>query len=406
MNNRIVILGAGHAGGTMAATLRQLGFEGSICLIGEEPLIPYQRPPLSKAWLKGEADGDSLALRPADFYTQQRIDLRTSLKAMEIDREARTVRLENGEKLSYDYLILATGARPIRLSLVGSDLAGIHVLRTAADAESLKADLGAGRRLAVIGGGYIGLEVAASAVKLGGKAVVIEREGRLLARSGSAIVADFFRHYHERQGVSVLLDATVTGFQGKDKSISGVTLLDGRVIPCDAALLGVGIVPEESLAAASGIECERGVIVDIDARSSDPAIFAIGDCARRPMPLYGRTFCPESVPNALEQVKQAASAIMGRPRPAPEVPWNWSDQYDLKLQIAGLPFDVDHVLVRGDVEAGKFAVFHLRDNQVQQVEAINCAPEFMVGKQLILKRTPVDPEKLSDSAVSMREVAA
>lgn len=400
---KVIIVGAGHAGGTMAATLRQLGFAGEITLIGEEPLLPYQRPPLSKAWLHGEADGDLLALRPALFYEEQQVKVHTSTKVCSIDRKAQLVRLANGESLSYDVLVLATGARPIRLE--NTDLEGLHVLRTAADAERLKGDLGQGRRLAVIGGGYIGLEVAASTVKLGGQAVVLERSRRLLARSGSEIVADFFRAYHERQGVSMLFDVSVTGFEHKLGRVSGVKLSDGRIIACDSALVGIGITPNENLAVEAGLQCERGIVVDIDARTSDPKIFAIGDCAKRPMLHYGCTLCLESVPNALEQAKQAAAAILGLDRPAPEVPWNWSDQYDLKLQIAGLPVNVDRTVIRGEIASARFAVFHLRGGQIQQVEAVNCPPEFIIGKQLIAKRTVIDPQRLGDSSVSMRELA-
>jgi len=402
----VLILGAGHAGGTAAALLRQYGHQGPITLVGDEPLPPYQRPPLSKAWLKGEADADSLALKPAEFYAEAGIDFRPGVSGVSIGRTAKAVTLSTGDTVNYDYLILATGARVIQLKMPGAELGGVLSLRSAADAEALKAELGPGKRVAIIGGGYIGLEVAASALALGGSAVVIEREQRLLARSGSEKIAEFFKGYHEARGVRVMLGASVTGFVGAGGRVTGVHLADGQMIDCDVALVGVGILPNEELAAEADLECARGVVVDLEARTADPSIFAIGDCAFRPLPLYDRMFGPESVPNALEQAKQAASAIVGRAPPAPEVPWNWSDQYDLKLQIAGLPFDVDRVVVRGDPAAGKFAVFHMKGDQIQQVEAVNAAPEFMAGKQFILNRKLVDPTKLADSAISMKEVAA
>jgi 3-phenylpropionate/trans-cinnamate dioxygenase ferredoxin reductase component len=405
-SSRIVILGAGHAGGTAAALLRQYGHTGSITLIGEEPVAPYQRPPLSKAWLKGESDHDSLALKPAEFYAESGIDFRPGVSGVSLDRAAKMLTLSNGEELAYDTLILSTGARPIRLPTPGADLAGVLVLRTAADAEAIKAELGARKRVAIIGGGYIGLEVAASALLLGGSVVVIEREKRLLARSGSETIAEFFRRYHEARGARVMLGASVVGFDGEAGRVRSVRLADGESIDCDVALVGVGIRPNDEIAAQAGLTCARGVVVDLEARTSDSSIFAIGDAAHRPMPLYDRMFGPESVPNALEQAKQAASAITGRSPPAPEVPWNWSDQFDLKLQIAGLPFDVDRTLVRGDQSRAKFAVFHLKGQQIQQVEAVNAAPEFMAGKQFILNRRPVDLIKLADSTVSMKEVAA
>lgn len=401
-----MILGAGHAGGTAAALLRQYGHTGPITMIGDEPIPPYQRPPLSKAWLKGEADADSLALKPLEFYPEQNIDFRPNLKAVKLTRSDRTVTLSDGSTVTYDILIIATGMRPIRLPIEGADLAGVLTLRSAADAEQIKAALGPGKRLAIVGGGYIGLEVAASARALGAEAVVLEREPRILARSACEPLSKFFFDYHLKHGVQFLLGASVAGFVGESGKVSGVRLADGRVEPCDLVLLGVGAVPNDEIARDAGLECARGIVVDMEARTADPNVFAIGDVTHRPMPHYGRMFGPESVPSALEQAKQAASAITGRTAPSPEVPWNWSDQYDLKLQIAGLPFDADRVLLRGDPASGKFAVFHLKGDQVQSVEAINSPPEFMMGKQLIANRKPVDPDKLADPTISMKEVAA
>jgi 3-phenylpropionate/trans-cinnamate dioxygenase ferredoxin reductase subunit len=402
---KVLIIGAGHAGGMAAANLRQYGFAGPITLIGEEPIPPYQRPPLSKAWLKGEADEDALTLKPESFYAEHGIDLRMGLRAEAIDRAAGRVRLGHGDDVAYDILILATGARARLLPLEGAELEGVRVLRTAADAEALKAELGPGRRLAVIGAGYIGLEVAASARALGAEAVVIEREPRVLARVANPTLSDFFRGYHEARGVRFELGVELAGFEGAGGRVAGVRLGDGRLIACDVALVGVGAQPNDELAREAGLDCGTGVIVDEAARTSDSAIFAIGDATLRPMPLYGRQFRPESVPSALEQAKQAASAISGRPPPAPEAPWNWSDQYDLKMQLAGLPFDVDEVLVRGDPASAHFAVFHLHQGMIQAVEAVNAPAEFMGGKQLILSRRTVSRERLADPSISMKEVA-
>jgi 3-phenylpropionate/trans-cinnamate dioxygenase ferredoxin reductase subunit len=402
----VVIVGAGHAGGTLAALLRQYGFAGPITMIGTEPIPPYQRPPLSKAWLKGEADADSLALKPLEFYAEHQIDFRPNTTAVELARSDKTVTLSDGTTLSYDVLVLATGARAIKLPLAGADLEGVLELRTAADAEILKAALGPGKKIAIVGGGYIGLEAAASSRALGADAVVLEREPRLLARVACETLSTFFQHYHEARGVTFELGANVVGFEGKGGHISGVKLADGRTIACDYALIGVGATPNDELARDSGLEVARGIVVDLEARTSDPSIFAIGDVAHRPMPIYDRMFRMESVPNALEQAKQAAAAITGRPAPAGEVPWQWSDQYDLKLQIAGYAFDVDEVLLRGDPASGKFAIFHLKGDQVQSVEAINSPPEFMMGRQLIGNRKPVDKARLADPSISMKEVAA
>jgi 3-phenylpropionate/trans-cinnamate dioxygenase ferredoxin reductase subunit len=405
LNAHIVIIGAGHAGGTLAALLRQYGHTGLITLVGDEPIPPYQRPPLSKAWLKGEADAEALALKPLSFYAEENIDFRPNVRAVKLERSARKVKLSHGAELSYDFLVLATGARAIALPIPGADLAGVLFLRTAADAEALKAQVGPGKRLAVVGGGYIGLEVAASGRGLGAEVVVLEREPRLLARVACEVLSTFFRDYHEKHGVAFELNASVTGFEGAGGHITGVKLADGRVIACDAAVVGVGAHPNDELAVESGLETARGVVVNLEARTSDPHIFAIGDVAHRPMPIYGRMFRMESVPNALEQAKQAACAMVGRPPPPGEVPWQWSDQYDLKLQIAGYAFDVDEILVRGDPASGKFAVFHLNGDRVQSVEAINAPPEFMMGRQLIGNRKRVDKCKLADPTVSMKEVA-
>lgn len=405
MSGRVVIVGAGHAGGSAAAFLRQYGYEGEIVLVGEEPLAPYQRPPLSKAWLKGEVDADGLLLRPESFYVDNGILLRRGARVVNLAREARVITLESGETIAYDHLILATGARARALPIPGAGLQGVLSLRTAADAEVLKAHLGPGKRLAVIGGGYVGLEAAASARALGSDAVVIERETRCLARVACETLSDFFQAYHRDRGVTFELTAEVEALEG-DGAVSGVRLKDGRLLPCDAALVGVGAVANVELAQDSGLACVGGVVVDADARTADPHVYAIGDVSHRPLPLYDRMFRLESVPNALEQAKQAAAHICGRDGPRPEVPWFWSDQYDIKLQIAGLPFDSDAQVVRGDVAAAQFAIFHLKGDRVMAVEAINAAPEFMMGKTLIGSGRPVSREKLADATVSMKEVGA
>jgi 3-phenylpropionate/trans-cinnamate dioxygenase ferredoxin reductase subunit len=403
----VVIAGAGHAGGAAAAMLRQLGWQDRITLIGEEPLPPYQRPPLSKAWLTGEATAESLALKPAPFYPGANIDLRLDCRVTGIDRDAKAVTLSDGTALPYDILILATGARPRRLPLAGGDLTGVLELRSAADADRLKAALRPNAALAVIGGGYIGLEAAASARALGASATIIERESRVLARVACPILSDFFQSFHRTRGVSIEVDAQVAGLEGAAGQVTGVRLGDGRLIACDAVLVGVGAVPNEELARDAGLTCDGGIVVDLAARTDDPAIFAIGDCTRRPLPLYDRMGRLESVPNALEQAKQAASLICGKPAPQPEVPWFWSDQYDLRLQIAGMPFDTAEIAVRGDVASAKFALFHLTaDGIVQAVEAVNASTEFMGGRRIIAKRKALSRARIEDMSVSMQQLAA
>ena len=399
---KVLIIGAGHAGGSVAAFLRQYGHEGPIVLVGEEDAPPYQRPPLSKAWLKGEADLDALLLRPESFYAEQGIDFRPSMLAVSVHTEAKTVAFHDGTTETYDVLVLATGSTARKLPVPGGDHPDLLELRTLKDAERLKAVLGPDKRLAVVGGGYVGLEAAASARALGAEAVVIERMDRVLARVASEPLSAFFTERHRAMGVDILTGAEVVAI-----ARDGVTLADGSVVRADAVLVGVGALACESLARSAGLLCDDGVVVDEEARTSDPAIFAVGDMTRRPIPVHGGVrHRLESVPNALEQAKQAAAAIVGRPTPPPEVPWFWSDQYDFKLQIAGLPFDADRQVVRGDPATGSFAVFHLAGDRVVCVEAVNAPPEFMAGKQLIGKRTPVALDKLGDPTVSMKAVAA
>jgi 3-phenylpropionate/trans-cinnamate dioxygenase ferredoxin reductase component len=404
---RVVIIGAGHAGGSLAALLRQYGWDGSIVLIGAESVPPYQRPPLSKAWLKGENDLAGLLLRPAAFYQTNRIDLRLANEVTVIDRSAGTVRLATDANIAYDHLILATGCHARQLPVPGRDLAGIVELRTIGDADRLKPLLCPGARIAIIGAGYIGLEVAASARVLGADVVVIERESRVLARVASVPLSDFFQHRHDAAGVRIMLNATVEAFEGSGGRVAGVRLSDGNAIPCDAVLVGIGAAPNEALARAAGLDCENGIVVNSAARTSDPAIHAIGDCTRRPLPLYHRTGRLESVPNALEQAKQAAADLCGRPAPAPEVPWFWSDQYEVRLQIAGLALDTAEIVVRGDPLAGSFTIFHLsEDGTVQAVEAVSAPAEFMAGRMMIARRKQVMAARLRDVSRSIRELVA
>ena len=398
---KVVIIGAGHAGGTAAPLLRQYGHEGPIVLAGEEQAAPYQRPPLSKAWLKGEADLEALLLRPESFYAEQGIDLRTGATATAIDAAAKTVTFADGTVEAYDALILATGSTARKLAIPGADRPELLELRTLADAERLKAALGPGRRLAVVGGGYVGLEAAASARALGAEVVVIERMDRVLARVASETLSTFFTAQHRAHGVEVLTSAEVTAFED-----GGVRLGDGRLIAADAVLVGVGALANDGLARAAGLACDNGVVVDAAARTSDPAIWAIGDMTLRPIPVYGgRRHRLESVPNALEQAKQAAAEITGRTSPTPEAPWFWSDQYALKLQIAGLADGAERQVVRGDPETGSFAVFHLSGDRIVCVEAVNAPAEFMAGRLMIVKGAPVDATKLADPLVSMKTVA-
>ena len=382
----ILIIGAGHAGGSVAANLRQLGCEEPISIVGEEPHLPYQRPPLSKAWLKGDVAFAAVGLRPQAFYDQRDIALRLNAHAIAIDCTAHSVTLATGEALPYRTLILAMGTRARRLGIAGEELPNVHVLRSIADADRVKAALTAGQRLVVIGGGYIGLEVAASARLKGMDVLVVERESRLLARVASPDVSAFIHRYHEGQGVTFRLETGVAGLEARDGRVAGVRLGDGQIESADMVLVGIGAIPNMEMAAAAGLACGNGIVVDHEARTSDPDIFAIGDCTERPLHHYGCRGRLESVASAVEQARQAAAAICGAKPPAPEVPWFWSDQYDLKLQIAGLPIGAARVEVRGDPTQGKFAVVHFAaDGRMCAVEAINVPAEYMAGRATIAK---------------------
>lgn len=401
---KVLILGAGHAGGSAAALLRSSGFEGQIVLAGEELVAPYQRPPLSKAWLKGETDLDALLLRPHSYYSEHRIELRTGVRAASVDAKGRFVTFEDGTIEPYDVLVIATGSTAHRLQVPGGDSPRVLELRTIADAERLKPNLRPGRRLVVIGGGYVGLETAASARALGAKVVVLERMERVLQRVASEPMSTFFTARHRAEGVDIRTGVHATAFED-----GCVCLAGGELVEADVILVGVGARANDALARDAGLICETGgsggIVVDATSRTSDPSIYAIGDVAFRPIPAHATHFRLESVPNALEQARQAAFAITGQAQPAPEVPWFWSDQFDIKLQIAGLPFEGERMVMRGDPNCGRFAVFHLCGDRIVCVEAANAPPEFMAGKQLIARRTPVDPARLVDPSVSMKAVA-
>jgi 3-phenylpropionate/trans-cinnamate dioxygenase ferredoxin reductase component len=403
MPRRVVIVGAGHGGGTAAAVLRQQGFEGEIILIGDEPVGPYHRPPLSKSLLKGELEQP---LQPKDFYEQQGIDLRRSTPVVSIDREAETVGLMTGETVDYEVLIIATGAKARRLQIPGINLEKVYELRTLTHARVLFDVLSPGLHLTIVGGGWIGLEVAASARSAGLDVTVIEREERLLARVASQELSSHLNDQHASRGTQILTSAQVTALEGNVRGlVTSVALEDGRVIECDRVLVGVGAVANDDLARAAGLPCEDGVIVDACARTEDPHVYAVGDVTRRPLAFYDGLFRLESIPSAVEQARQAAASILGTPAPSPEVPWFWSDQFDLKLQIAGLIQDCDAVTVRSNPGADKLAVFHTRNGRLMAVEAVNATPEFMAGKQLIRDKAEPDPALMADDSVALSELA-
>ncbi|UDF05365.1 NAD(P)/FAD-dependent oxidoreductase [Asticcacaulis sp. AND118] len=402
MSAGVVIIGAGHAGGSTAAFLRQYGYKGEITLIGDEPHLPYQRPPLSKAWLKGEASGDDLYLRPQAFYDEADIAVWLERRVEAIDTVDKTVTID-GEQIVYEYLILATGSKARPFGCPGAKDTPYHMLRTIADAEWLKPQLTEGRRIGLIGAGYVGLEVAASARKLGCEVTVFEREPRILARVASTVLSQAFTGIHRTNGVDLITGADVVSVSAEGE-LRRVHMADGVVHDFDVLLVGIGALPADDLAQAAGIACQNGIIVDHEARTSAADVFAIGDVTSREVkPWFEGRYRLESVPSALEQAKQAAAAITGFKAPPPEVPWFWSDQYDYKLQIAGITRPGAKLVTRGDPQTGAFSVFHLNDRQqVICVECVNRPADFMAGKQLIQKAVAVEDAFVADAEASLK----
>lgn len=400
---QVVVIGAGHAGGTVAGVLRQNGFEGRIVVLGQEPDPPYHRPPLSKKF------GDAVSaqwLRPKDFYRDNDIDLRMSQTVSQIDRAAQRVETESGEQIEYDWLVIATGASSRMLPVPGSDLDGVLTLRSLGEAKLLAEHVRLGHRIVIVGGGYIGLEVAAAARAHGCEVVIVERESRVLARVASAEFADVLTEFHRKQGTRIITEASVAHIDPTaDGAVGSVRLDDGTEVECDLVLVGVGAVPNDSLARDVGVECEHGIVVDGSSRTSDPHILAIGDVTNRFHDGLGRRVRLESIPSAVEQAAQASAIIMGTEVPTHEVPWFWSDQFDLKMKMAGVRSEGTHAVLRGDPVSGSFAVFHLdADGRVDSIETANAAKEFMAGKKYLASGARLDRTKLADPTISMRDV--
>ncbi|HIG21143.1 MAG TPA: pyridine nucleotide-disulfide oxidoreductase [Henriciella marina] len=403
---KIVVIGGGQAGAQAVQSLRQFGYEGEITLVGDEAALPYQRPPLSKAYMKGELAEDRLYFKPAAWYEDNKVETLLSQRVEKIDRANRKVLLQHGGHLDYDAVIIATGSRPRPLPIEGADLENVFELRGLSDVEHIQPKMIPGHRLVIVGAGYIGLEAAAVARQLGLEVTVLEMEQRALARVTSPVISSFYEALHMEHGVDVRCGARLGSLKGKDGKLTHAVLASGEEIEADMVLAGIGIIPNVELAQAAGLPCKNGIIVDEDARTSDPRIFAAGDCTVRPLAHYARTGRLESVHNAIEQGKLAAAAIMGKPRPALDCPWFWSDQYDIKLQIAGLSQGHDEVVVRGDIEAKKFAAFYKKNGRLIAVDAINSPPEFIASKRLIMSGASVASETLKDTSISMKEIAA
>jgi len=401
----VVIIGGGQAAAQACASLRQYGYAGKITLIGEEAALPYQRPPLSKAYMKGDMAEERLYFKPDIWYQDQKIEVMLSTRVEAIDRSAHLVKLSSGDQVAYDALIIATGSRPRPLPLEGADLDGVFDLRDLADVEQIRPRMMAGQRLVIVGAGYIGLEAAAVARQLGLEVTVLEMADRVLARVTSPVMSAFYEAEHRAQGVDIRTGAQLASLKGEG-AVEAAVLADETEIPADIVLVGIGILPNVELAQEAGIACSNGILTDRDARTNDPRVFAAGDCSARPLVHYGRNGRLESVHNAIEQGKLAAAAIMEKPRPPEDCPWFWSDQYDVKLQIAGLSTDYDEIVVRGDPAERKFAAFYLRGGKLIAVDAVNSPPEFLASKKLIMSGACLAPDLLSDTSKTMKEIAA
>ncbi len=383
--SNVVVIGAGQAGAALVAKLRSLGHQGAITLIGEEPSPPYQRPPLSKGYLMGEMGAERLWLRAPDFYADHKITLRLGQPVTAIDRAARTVTV-GGDVVCYDHLALTTGSIPRTLpAAIGGDLGGIYTVRTLADVDAMRGEFTPGRRVVVIGGGYIGLEAAAVAAKLGLQVSVVEMAPRILQRVASPETSDYMRALHAGHGVDIIEGVGLQRLVGNGH-VSGAVLTDGRELPCDFVIAGVGIVPATALAAAAGVVIENGIRTDAQGRTSDAHIWAAGDCASFPHALGQIRL--ESVQNAIDQAELVAENIMGADRDYVPMPWFWSDQYDCKLQIAGLNTGYDSIVTRkGEGDAVSF--WYYRGDELLSVDAMNDPRAYMVGKRLIeMGRSP------------------
>lgn len=402
MGEHIVIIGAGQAGVQAVASLRAEGFAGAITMLGDEPFPPYQRPPLSKAYLAGDFVRERLFLKPDAFFAEARCDLKLGVTVTAIDRKAKEVVLKDGARIAYTGMLICTGTRVRPIPVAGAELPGVHYLRGIEDVDGLRPEIKAGAKLVVIGAGYIGLEVAAVAKKHGLDVTVLEFMDRVMARSASPQLSAFYEKAHRDAGVKLILNAGAEAIEGKSR-VEAVRTKDG-LIPADAVLVGIGVLPNIEIAKEAGLACDNGIVVDEYCRTSDPDIFAAGDCTNHPAFAGGRMRL-ESVQNAIDQAKVSAAGLSGKPRVYREVPWFWSDQYDLKLQIAGIAKPGDVLVVRGDPGQRKFAVFHMRDGAVAAVESVNAAPEYIIGRKLIASGAKIDPVQLADVNVPMKGFA-
>ncbi len=400
----VLIVGAGHAGAACAAALRQGKFEGSILVVGAEPELPYERPPLSKEYLSGERTFERLLIRPEAFWRDRDVRFRLGTVVSAVDPAAHSVTTDGGETIAYGHLVWATGGAPRRLACSGHHLAGVHTVRTRADVDRMMAELPFVSGVVVIGGGYIGLEAAAVLAKFGKRVVLLEALDRVLARVAGEPLSRFFEAEHRAHGVDVRLGVVVDCILGQDR-VTGVRLADGEMIAADMAIVGIGIVPAVEALLAAGAEGGNGVAVDAQCRTTLPDVFAIGDCALHANRYArGARIRVESVQNANDQASVVARAILGQPVAYEAVPWFWSDQYDLKLQTMGLSIGYDSTVVRGDPATRSFSVAYLKDGRLLALDCVNATRDYVQGRKLVMEGRRVDTVRLADPAVPLKDL--
>ncbi len=401
MSKTCIIIGASHAGGQAAISLRQNGWTGSIVLIGEEAYPPYHRPPLSKEFLSGGKNIDEILIRPTATYDTANVDILTGHKVREIDRDDKLVFLNDASTLQYDKLVLATGASPRPLPIDGADLANVFYLRNADDVLKIKSAAKTAKKAVIIGGGYIGLEAASSLTRQGLKVTVLEMENRILQRVTAPVMSTFYKHIHRQEGVEIIENCAATHIKNVGNDLKITTTKNS--LTADMVIVGIGIIPNTKLAKNCKLEVGDGIIVNEYCQTTDPDIYAIGDVSWHYNPIYKTYLRLESVPNATEQAKTAAQAICQNPKPYNTLPWFWSDQFDLKLQIAGLSKGYDNIILRGDPGKGRnFAAFYFKGDKLLAVDAVNRPQEFMLGKRLIPQNRAIDKKALADESVALK----
>lgn len=403
-SQKCLIVGGSHAAANLAPALRQQGWQGSITVISNEYYLPYHRPPLSKAYLNGGKSLDEILIRQPQAYRQAGVDFILGAEVTGIERSAQTVTLGNGHCLPYDKLVLTTGARVRKVNCQGADLKGVFYLRDANDVQAIKSASSSAKNVVIVGGGYIGLETAASLRKMGLEVTVLEAMDRVLQRVTSPELSAFYTRIHTAEGVRIVTSTMLESIEG-DKKVSGVVCQGGTRFDADMVIIGIGVIPNTELAEAAGLEVDNGIVVDEFARTSDHNILAAGDCTNHYNPIYDRRIRLESVQNANDQAIVAASTICGKEKAYNALPWFWSDQYDLKLQIAGLNHGFDRVVIRGDIETGRsFAAFYLAGDKVLAVDAVNRPQEFMIARKALTQGLPMAIENLADESVEPKNL--